>query len=108
MPLYSFAATDGSRTDIFYRMADAPSIGTEVLVDGKPFKRVFCGLIGDGTMAQHALYPYVSNSLSPNIRGAKKVREKLKGNKGWTREKPLIRSRKHEREVQAMNDLDRH
>lgn len=102
MPIYSFQAEDGEIIDRVYSMAEAPSIGSVLEVDGKAFKRVFCGTVGDGTIAQRSKYPYLSSSLSAKMPGANVVRDPRSG-----KLKPEIRSRKHENELMARHGLVR-
>jgi len=100
--IYVFRAEDGEEIELPFNMADVPSIGDTVDVDGKAFRRIFCGIIGKGTIAQKSKYPYLSSHMDPtpgSVKGAKTVRT--------ARGKPkvLIESRAHEREVMARNDL---
>lgn len=82
-------------------MAEVPSIGDSLTVDEVEFKRIFCGIIADGTIAQHSKYPYLSSALGfQNTSGAKIIRTRDTG-----MPKVMIESQKHEREVMARNDL---
>ncbi len=100
--IYVFRAEDGEEVELPFTMAEAPIIGETVDVDGKTFTRVFCGMIGGGIIAQHSKYPYLSSSMDPtpgSVKGGIIVRTKR------GKQKVLIKSRKHEREVMAANDL---
>jgi hypothetical protein len=41
MPLYVFQSEDGRFDDLFYTMAEVPSVGTEIEIDGIKWRRVF-------------------------------------------------------------------
>lgn len=41
MPEYCFVNNNGQKRDIFYKIAEAPSVGTEITLDGEKWKRVF-------------------------------------------------------------------
>ena len=100
MILYTFQADDGQTIDLPFESKDVPSIGETVEVEGVTYRRVFCGRVGDGTIQQHAKYPYTSNYLNPAaIKGASIVKT------ATGKKKILIKSAKHEREVMARNDL---
>ena len=100
--IYVFRAEDGEEVELPFSMAEAPSIGETVDVDGKAFRRVFCGRIGDGTITMRSKYPYLSSHMDPtpgSVKGASIVQTR----RGKT--KVLIESPQHEREVMARNDL---
>ena len=102
MPIYTFQSDDGQTQDLPFSMAEVPRIGERVEIDGVLFRRIFCGRVGEGTIAMRGKYPYLSHSLSPcRVHGAKNIH--VKGGKA----KVLIESAKHEREVMARNDLVR-
>lgn len=100
--MYVFRAEDGTEVELPFTMADVPSIGDTVEVDGKTFRRVFCGHGGDHITVQHSKFPYLSSTMDPtpgSVKGGITVRTKR------GKDKVLIKSRKHEREVMARNDL---
>jgi hypothetical protein len=100
MPLYTFQAKDGQTIDLPFGMAEVPSIGEEVEVDGRIYTRIFCGRVGEGTIIQRGKYPYTSSSLNPaETRGAQIVSTKR------GKDKVLIESARHEKEVAAINGL---
>lgn len=100
MILYTFQNNDGITVDLPFDPDEVPSIGETVLVDDVPYRRLFCGRVGTGTIAMHSKYPYASSALSPaSIRGAPIVT--LPSGK----KKVLIKSVKHEREIMARNGL---
>lgn len=93
MPSYSFLnESTGEQSELWFAMADAPSIGSTVSIDGIEYVRV----VGDyqiDTGANRSQYPYVSNSLPKNLSGMKADRNG----------KPVIMSKRHEREVMAQH-----
>jgi hypothetical protein len=99
LPVYVFRAKDGTIAEIHYAMADVPSIGAEIDVDGVKYTRIPSFKVGEGRINRTNLYPYVSNALPPTTEGCKMVR----GKRG--RMKPVIESAKHEREVAARHGL---
>ncbi len=102
MMRYVFRAEDGEEVELPFEMDEAPTIGETVEVDGKTFKRVFCGMIGVGIIAMHSKYPYLSSHMDPtpgSVKGGITVQTKR------GKAKVLIKSKKHEREVMARNDL---
>lgn len=97
MPSYSFIdESTGESCELVFAMKDAPSIGTTVEVDGKQFVRVANDYqVDPGT--NRSQYPYVSNSLPRRLAGCKT------DNKG----KPIIESRRHERNVMAQHGYEK-
>lgn len=94
MPTYVYEYDDtGERQDVFQRMSDEPI--TEI--DGRSVTRVPC--VGLAPMVED-FTAYVSNALPHTIEGCKKVKQN-------GRYKPLIDSRKTEREIIARYDLTR-
>lgn len=92
MPQYEFVADDGQIVEKSYPMRDAPPIGAEITVDGKVFRRVFCGTVDQaGIDRKTHKYPFVSHALPPYLPGCKHTHT---GNN-------IIRSQRHEREVLA-------
>ena len=63
--IYVFRAEDGEEVELPFTMAEAPLIGETVEVDGKTFKRVFCGRVGISIIAMHGKYPYLSSHMDP-------------------------------------------
>lgn len=105
MPIYAFESKDGKQRELSFPMSKAPSIGTEILIDGKPFRRIPSFTLADAQIARRThKYPYVSHRLPGNLEGAESVRVKRRDG-SYGREKPLIRSREHEREIASRWDL---
>jgi hypothetical protein len=97
MPSYSFIdESTGESCELVFAMKDAPSIGTTVEVDGKQFVRVVSDYqVDPGT--NRSQYPYVSNSLPRRLDGCKTDRHG----------KPIIESRRHERNVMAQHGYEK-
>lgn len=107
MPEYTFLNEQtGERFDLFYHMAEVPTIGEEIIHNGQVLRRVASSRFHGktGALGHLDIYPYVSNSLPTTVQGCKMVRERRKDGK-LSRPKPLIRSERHEREVMARNNL---
>ncbi len=99
MPLYSYRYTDTDElVDVYQSMKDEKLI----ILGGRPVVRQFTPPMLTGIEARTDGYPRLSNSLPTTIRGVKLVADPKSG-----RLKPLITSRRHEREVMAKNDLVR-
>ena len=93
MPSYSFIdESTGECIELTYSMRDAPAIGTTVEVDGKRLTRVVSEFQVDPA-TNRSQYPYVSNSLPRGLAGC---RTNSQG-------KPVIMSRRHERNVMAQH-----
>jgi hypothetical protein len=95
VPEYLFRAADDTLLTKHLAMADVPSIGAEIRVDGKVYRRIPSFKVGTGTINRGNLYPYASDALPPTVEGCKFARSKS------GRLKPIIESARHEREVAA-------
>ncbi len=107
MPLYDFQSDAGDIIEMAFSMREVPE---SIEQDGRIYRKIITSLPQlsglDTARNRGEKYPYVSNRLPPTIDGCKTVRTRRKdGTMG--RPKPLIESRKHEREVMARNDLVR-
>lgn len=92
MPLYSFIDESGAVAEFMYSMKEAPSIGTTVSIDGREWTRVVSDFTVDpGT--NRSQYPYVSNALPRNLEGCPTN----------SQGKPVIMSRRHERNIASMH-----
>lgn len=91
--LYSFTNPQGETVELQYSMKDVPSIGETVLVDGEVMTRVCSEFVIDDAHNRNQ-FPYLSNSLPRNLAGAKCD---AKG-------RPIITSKKNEREIMARHD----
>lgn len=92
MPLYPFVDESGEVAEFLFAMKDAPSIGATVSIDGKDWVRVASDFTVDPGTNRYQ-YPYVSNALPRGLKGCPKDK------KG----KPIIMSRRHERNIAAMH-----
>jgi hypothetical protein len=102
MPVYMFHDPEGNEVTAFYSMAEAPKIGDMRVINGQECRRVPSFQIDAGVARKTHQYPYLSNRLPTTIRGCE-----LKRGRPGGRLKPEIRSRNHELEVMAQNDLQR-
>lgn len=92
MPLYPFISESGEVYEVSYSMRDAPSIGDIIELDGKKLTRIVSNFTVDpGTNRNQ--YPYVSTALP----------RKLEGCPTNAQGKPIIMSRRHERNIAAMH-----
>lgn len=92
MPLYPFIDESGEVQEFMFSMKEAPSIGTTVTIDGKEWIRVASDFTVDpGT--NRSQYPYVSNALPRNLAGCPTNKQG----------KPVIMSRRHERNIAAIH-----
>ena len=95
--IYEFVdETTGEIHEISYRMAAVPSIGDVIIHKGRPVKRLFCGVIGEGTIAQKSKYPYLSSSMSCKNAPCELGKDPRSG-----KVKPIIKNAQHEREIMA-------
>jgi len=105
MPEYIFQnVATGERTEIFYKMADAPVIGEEIIHNGGIWRRV-CE-IGRHQINTHPVtskFPVCSSSLPTTLADDGSCR--LGRDKPGGRLKPIIESAKHKRELMAKFDL---
>lgn len=90
MPLYPFQCEDGSKVDLLFSMFDAPSIGTTIERDGKRLTRLASDAQIDPAHNRHQ-YPYVSQALPRGLPGAPHNRLG----------QPIVKSKRHERELMA-------
>lgn len=94
---YEFRRADGTIVERVFPMGKAPSIGATIRdEDGSELTRIASSAQVDGR-PMDSMYPYVSHALSRNLRGCKTDRVG----------RPIIESKKHEREVMARHNLVR-
>lgn len=97
MPLYPFKhEVTGEVLEVTYSMSDAPSIGTTVLLNGVEYVRIASDFQVDDGFNRYQ-YPYVSNSLP----------RKLSGCDLTAAGKPIIMSRRHEKNIASMHGYDK-
>jgi len=93
---YEFTDDDGNLIEIEMPMREAPSIGSIIERDGRRLTRIASAMqVDPGT--NRSQYPYVSNSLPRNLTGCKTT--KLG--------KPIVESKRHEREVMARHGYEK-
>lgn len=93
---YEFTDPDGNVVEIVMSMGDAPSIGSIITREGRQLTRIASAVqVDSGT--NRSQYPYVSTSLPRSLEGCKTV------NGG----KPLIMSKRHEREIMARHGFEK-
>jgi len=91
MPSYAFVdESTGEMCELVFAMKDAPAIGSTVMVDDRKWTRVISDFQVDPA-TNRSQYPYVSNALPRNLEGCKTNRLG----------KPVIMSRRHERNIMA-------
>lgn len=88
---YEFSDSDGNVIEIDMPMRDAPSIGSIITRDGKELTRIASLSVQVDPATNRSQYPYVSQALPRNLSGCKTA----KGGK------PIVESKRHEREIMA-------
>lgn len=102
MPLYLFEREDGSHVEAYYTMANAPSIGSVVEIDGESATRLAsCHLPQPEAQRKFERYPYESNALPIYTRP--NGMELEFGSTG----KPIILSKQHESEYAARMNMEK-
>lgn len=91
---YEFLDSEGNVVELDMRMGDAPAIGDIITHDGRELRRVASIPQVDPGTNRHQ-YPYVSHALPRRMAGCKTTREG----------KPIIESKRHERNVMAQHGL---
>jgi len=98
MPVYEFVNVEtGEPREFHYQMSAAPIIGEIIKKNGAEYRRVASFQLDAGMEAKVHGYPYVSNSLPRNLEGCDTNRQG----------KPLITSRRHEKEIMTRHNLER-
>lgn len=99
MPIYLFKDKDNNNVEHLMSSGDVPSIGEKMVIDGKECTRMASFIIDTaGIDRKTHKYPYVSRSLCRNAGGCKTTKDG----------KPIVTSQRHEREVAARHDMERH
>jgi hypothetical protein len=93
---YEFLDVEGNVVEIEMPMRDAPSIGSIIEREGRVLTRIASAMQVDPGTNRH-MYPYVSNALPRNLEGCKSTRIG----------KPVIMSKRHEREVMARHGFEK-
>jgi len=94
--IYEFLDESGNVVEINMPMRDAPSIGSIINHEGRALTRIASDMQVDPGTNRHQ-YPYVSHSLPRNLDGCKTTR------KG----KPIVTSKRHEREIMAQHGFEK-
>jgi hypothetical protein len=94
--LYEFLDPNGNVVEIAMRMSEAPSIGSIITHDGVTLTRIASTLQVDPGTNRHQ-YPYVSTALPRGLHGCKTNRQG----------KPIIMSKRHERDVMARHGFEK-
>jgi len=87
----------GKTVELHYSMANVPSIGEVIEHEGEKLRRKAGCQIDAGIDAKVHGYPYVSSSLPRNLEGCDTNRQG----------KPIVTSRRHEREVISRHGYSR-
>jgi hypothetical protein len=88
---YEFQDSDGNLIELDYPMREAPSIGSIIEHEGRRLTRVPSLSVQVDPATNRSQYPYVSQALPRNLAGCKTA----KGGK------PIVESKRHEREIMA-------
>lgn len=88
---YEFLDDSGNVVEIEMLMREAPSIGSIIEHNGVRLTRIPSTSVQVDPAANRSQYPYVSHALPRNLSGCKTMRGG----------KPIIESKRHEREVMA-------
>jgi hypothetical protein len=93
---YEFLDSDGNVVEITMLMRDAPSIGSIITHEGQTLTRIASTpQVDPGT--NRSQYPYVSTSLPRRLEGCKATKQG----------KPVIMSKRHEREIMARHGFEK-
>ena len=98
MPIYPcIDVHSGEEVEVHRPMSAAPRIGQEFPFEGRIVRRVASCHVHEGVAAMVHGYPYTSNSLPRNLGGCSTD----------SAGRPIVRSRRHERELMARHGLER-
>lgn len=93
---YEFTDEHGNVVEMEFPMREAPSIGSIIERDGKRFTRIASAMqVDPGT--NRSIYPYVSNALPRRLEGCKTTRSG----------KPIVESKRHEKEIMARHGYEK-
>ena len=93
---YEFYDPSGNVVEIDFPMREAPSIGDIIVRDGVELVRV-PSMVQVDPATNRSQYPYVSTALPRRLQGCKTNRQG----------KPVIMSKRHEREVMARHGFEK-
>ncbi len=94
--LYEFLDADGNVVEIAMSMRDAPPIGSIIEHEGRQLTRIVSDMqVDPGT--NRSQYPYVSHALQRRLEGCKTTRDG----------KPVVMSKRHEREIMSRHGFEK-
>lgn len=94
--LYEFLDPDGNVVEIAMSMRDAPTIGSIIEHEGRQLTRIVSDMqVDPGT--NRSQYPYVSSALPRRLEGCKTTRDG----------KPVVMSKRHEREIMSRHGFEK-
>ena len=93
---YEFLDPDQNVVEISMSMADAVSIGDNIMHNGQQLTRIASMVQVDGGMCR-SQYPYASTALP----------RKLEGCKHTPLGKPIVQSKRHEREIMSRHGFEK-
>jgi hypothetical protein len=94
--IYEFLDENGNVVEISMSMGEAPSIGSIMDVEGRKLVRIASAMQVDPATNRHQ-YPYVSNALP----------RKLEGCRCTSGGKPIVMSKRHERDIMARHGFEK-
>lgn len=94
--IYEFTDKSGNIVEITMTMACAPAIGTTITHEGKKLTRIASTSVQLDSGANRSQYPYVSTALPRNLAGCKSVGGK-----------PLVESKRHERNIMSQHGFEK-
>jgi hypothetical protein len=89
--IYEFQDLEGNVVELHFSMKEVPSIGCIITRDGKELTRIASTTVQVDPATNRSQYPYVSQCLPRNLAGCKTFRNG----------KPIVESKRHEREIMA-------
>lgn len=97
MMLYEFIDEDDNVVEINLPMRDAPSIGSIIQHDGRTLTRIPSVSVQVDPATNRSQYPYLSHALP----------RKLDGCRTDHRGRPIVESKRHEREIMARHGFEK-
>lgn len=93
---YEFTDEHGNLVEVDLPMSQAPSIGTAITHEGRRLVRIPSAVQVDPA-SNRSQYPYVSSALPRNLEGCRTTRGG----------KPIIESKRHERNIMAQHGFEK-
>lgn len=93
---YEFLDDSGDVVELDLPMREAPSIGSEIVIDGRRLVRIASMMQVDPGTNRHR-YPYVSHALPRRLPGCSTTREG----------KPIVMSKRHERNIMSQHGFEK-